>query len=154
MKYRVIKDFPSVFIADYKIGDIIDENNFGLFNKCKKFPEYFKEVKEPVFTTEDGIKLCIGDKYYYVLRKDHPLFPLVINYGNIGIIDETFGIKPLLGYKQFSTNEAAQDWINKNQKLYSKQDILDAIEYTDKSMRIGKNLWNKIFLEKLNINIE
>ena len=80
--------------------------------------------KEPLFITEDGVDIyendtvhwCRDFKWLYELRfvKEH----LVLDFKN--------------EYKVFSTEKAANDWIDLNKPMYSKKQIMDAalVKYT------------------------
>jgi len=68
-----------------------------------------EHYKEPVFITEDGVKMYKGDLYWYVLDINHPVFPGKIDSH---ILDHSNPNKPRLGIKQFSTKEKAEEYRN------------------------------------------
>jgi len=109
MKYRVIKLYPG---HGGKIGDIIDNEKKIIYLNCKNWPEYFEEVKEKLFTTEDGVDIYKGDKCWAINKNglDIPHFDCYngISYGEL---------------IYFSTKEAAEKYIDENKPMYSKKQI-------------------------------
>lgn len=79
-------------------------------------------VKEPLFTTEDGVDIYEGDEYWVIFIYYEP--KRLIGVSTIKYTKE--------GKKRFSTKEKAQEYLDLNKPQYSKQDIMDAI-------RNGKN---------------
>lgn len=81
-RYRIVKEYPGSF----KIGTelfydtthgIYRINGVGFLNHLDKSvvennPEFFKEVKVPLFRTEDGVDICEGDQYYTIFTKESP----------------------------------------------------------------------------------
>lgn len=74
-----------------------------------------KAIKsEKLFTTEDKVDIFKGDLYFYV----DDCFDIVGVRAGI-----TSGTN---GFKYFSTEKAAKDWIDLNKPMYSKKDLLNA----------------------------
>ena len=102
-------------------------------------------VKEPLFTTEDGVDIYEGDEYWVVFMNYEPerlIGVSTIKYTNF-----------LEGKKRFSTKEKAQEYLDLNEPQYSKQDIMDAIKNAE--INLGRNkihgaeLITKIVLKEL-----
>lgn len=116
MKYRVIKSFPSIK-KSYKVGDIISENGYSdMTSIAKDWPEYFEEVKDKLFTTEDGVDIYKGDGCFVVNRTTYSA-----QYG------EYYGDSPReLVY--FANMINAEKWIDENKLIYSKKQIKNALK--------------------------
>lgn len=75
-KYRLIREYPgspelgSIVTLDVQRGDFgyCEENfNFSIFKaQLENYPEYWQELKEPIFTTDDNVPIYTGDVFYYV----------------------------------------------------------------------------------------
>ena len=61
------------------------------------------EIIEPLFTTEDGMDIYDGDKYWYVGNTSGGIFHEIANANRGGKV-----------HPYFSSEQAAQDWIYKN----------------------------------------
>lgn len=73
--------------------------------------------KMPIFTSEDGVDIYEGDKYYYVSESGKGVYTLI-----------TKNEKPLSGNgKRFSTKKAAENYIYNSEKRFSINDVIDAI---------------------------
>ncbi len=81
-----------------------------------------KELKnrKPLFTSEDGVKIYVGDKYYFGVEAD---IVLVVTANNITYLDNR---------KRFSTKELAQEYIDKNKP----QETFDGFK-----IKRGKVMW-------------
>lgn len=80
----------------------------------------FKDEK-PLFTTQDGVEIFEGDKYWYLttylaLKEDR--------------CNQFSGRRP--NYKYFSTKEKAEEYKDQNELIYSKKDVRNIIEETIK----------------------
>ena len=98
--------------------------NLGL-ERLKKY------IPKSVFTTEDGVELFEGDKFWHV--------DTYFGIGQ-GIIMNLF-VK-LKGYHEFSTKEKAQEYVDLYKPQYSMKSILDSSE----------NFWNNTDLILLDLN--
>lgn len=120
-RYKIIKGFPGLSI--YNVGKIITED-YLIFSDCSKWPEFFEEVKEKLFTTEDGVDIYKGDSCFAVNRTTYS-----IQYGDY------YGDFPReLVY--FANMPNAEKWIDENKLIYSKKQIKNALKkisnyYTD-----------------------
>lgn len=76
-------------------------------------------VALPKLITEDGKKLFIGDRFFFI-KKD-------FRKGSWARITN-IGFKLFDGLLAFSTEEAADNYINMNKKIFNKKDIQDAIK--------------------------
>ena len=93
-----------------------------------------KKHKQPLFTTEDGVDIFEGDKYFICTAS------LSNCINNEGIVSKFF--KPNPNYKYFSTKEKAEEYILMNKPCLSLKEIYDL---TDKN----SGLYNESDLEKL-----
>ena len=75
MKYKLVKKYPGspnigdTAELDIKLGDFrVSSNYFQLIPKKQiiNYPEFWEEIKEPLFVTEDGVEIQIGDKLHYL----------------------------------------------------------------------------------------
>jgi hypothetical protein len=107
-----------------KVQPETDENchyyNHNWFDP-KLYPEFWELIKEPMFTTEDGVSLFIGDYFY-------PLNILDFTYGSMlpHQLDElcNYNNAQKLNVKWFSTSQARENYIAKNKLKYSEQDLI------------------------------
>lgn len=78
---------------------------------------YLKKVKQPLFTTEDGVDVYPEGRISTVLSNTMELYT----------IDGLAGknTTPVKGFKYFSTKEAAEEYILMNKSCLSVQDVLD-----------------------------
>jgi hypothetical protein len=126
VEFEVTKD--DNIRAILKRKDII--NTVGLLLNSIK-----KERKIPILMTEDGVDLFEGDEFWHV----DTYF-----YNGKGVLNNAF--KPLKGYRHFSTEKAAKDWVEMNKPQFSKNDLAKkgiGFFYVD-----GQEIW-KIDLSKL-----
>lgn len=96
----------------------------------------FNKHKKPLFTTEDGVDIYEGDKYWYADVKESS-YPKPIDY------EATKGGKYPNNYtsKTFSTKEAAEEWILNNKPLLSLEEISHLYtRYRYSAERFGKEL--------------
>lgn len=127
MKYKLIKCYP----GSPKLGYItnFDENeedwnteNLIIPPDCTDYPEFWEEVKEPIFTTEDGKAIYCGDNFWFV-----------DNLWNIGKGVVTHPVfKPLYGYKQFfSSEDLARKYVEEHKPLFSKKQVINILKGFD-----------------------
>lgn len=82
--------------------------------------------KEPLFTTKDGVEIFNGDNYWFVVKSDLEI--LKAWTPRLHICDWDYSDeykKPPLGHVQFSTEKAANEWVEMNKPMYSKKQILE-----------------------------
>lgn len=89
-----------------------------------------KKVKQPIFTTSDGVEIFEGDTYSCVKIND--VTSVIHNCAT----NSSSGQNPQ--YIYFSTKEKAERYINQNKKIYSKQDLINMLS---KTAIIGVNIW-------------
>jgi len=115
------------------------------FNPAE-FPEFWDEVKEPMVTTEDGMKLFEGDLFY-------PLNMLDFSYGNSNghILDLLcdYNNAKSVNIRWFSSKQSRDKYIEENKTRYSKKDMLSIIEYSKNSFVTADKesifyLWNRL----------
>ena len=89
---------------------------FPVYN-IKDLNTAFKEglwiICTPLFKTEDGVEIAEGDTFWSVTTT-----------WNIDKIKCTKDIIQPDGFVDFSTKEAAEQYVNKHKPIYSKQDIV------------------------------
>lgn len=76
----------------------------------------FTKLKQPLFTTEDGVDIFEGDKYFICTAS------LSNCINNEGIVGKFF--KPNPNYKYFSTKEKAEEYILMNKPCLSLNDVI------------------------------
>jgi hypothetical protein len=96
-----------------KLSFVNDGTNLG---KWWSINELIK-IKKPIFTTEDGVDVYFGDRFWFTEKFDNTIF-------NTTAID-TSGKSP--SSKYFSTEEAAENYILKYKICLSVDDIQKAI---------------------------
>lgn len=85
---------------------------------------YLEKVKQPLFKTEDGVNIYLGDTFWFV--KDLTSWTI-----ESVIAKNTF----IAGaWKRFSTKEAAEEYILMNKPCLSINEMLNAINYGNKSI--------------------
>ena len=142
-KYKLIKWFPE----SPPVGTIYTEllhsystAGCGLMDKMivEGSPEFWERIKEPILTTEDGVDLYKNNYFWHVDQ-----------YFSVskGVLDTTCPeFSPSKGYKHFSTEKAAKDWIEMNKPIYSMKDILMACT---KKVTMNMEMTNCIDFDKL-----
>lgn len=79
-----------------------------------------KHKKQPLFTTEDGFGIFMGDYISFVITSVHPWM----------ILHEKVTSEVSAGaWKRFKERSNAETWVEKNKPKYSEQQILDALEH-------------------------
>jgi hypothetical protein len=115
------ENFCKIWTNIFNINDII----FGTNKFWQSNLHHTIKVKQPLFTTEDGVDIFEGDEFYF-LQKDWLKY--LNNYGKLiaskGTIAE-------LAYKRFSTKEKAEEYILLNKPCLSLKDIEFAISKTN-----------------------
>jgi len=107
-----------------------NDNNF-LYSNDFRVLQHSKQ--EPLFVTEDGKEIFEGDSVYQVSPANNYE---IWNYNRwLGYFSDAG--KPGEGKLMFSTEEAAERWIDKNKPKYSKRDILGITSKCFKSSIIG-----------------
>ena len=121
MKYRLIRKYPGSPGLGYETefnnnGEDWNTPNMLIVADCKDFPEFWVEVKEPLFVTEDGVNVFKYDYFYYVSK-----------YGICykGYARELSATNK--EFKYFSTPEAAKKYIDQNKPKFSVKDIEEAL---------------------------
>ena len=86
--------------------------------------EYANKEKDLIFVTEDGKNIYCGDEFWFV-----------DNLWNIGkgVVSHPV-FKPLYGYKQFFSKEAAEKYIEENKPLYSKKQVINILKGFDRDI--------------------
>lgn len=119
----------------------------GLHVRSLKFTRYLQdiEISKPLLTTEEGVDLFVGDKYWFVwvvskgIPKGHqmntPYEGTVIELDRDSDWSEDA--------KFFSTKELAQEYIVKDKKIFSLTEIIQIL-----SLPLYNNHTNKKYVEK------
>lgn len=129
-KYKLIKEYPGSPSVGATTGGFNDANNIyyniymGDFLGTRihrfyieNFPEFWQELKEPLFTTEDGVDIYMDDSYWSVGTTFNTC---ELKGNNLSGKTSTF--------KYFSTRAKALDYISMNKPRYSEKDIEIAFE--------------------------
>ena len=131
--YRLIKWYPSL-PKDWKVGmeigqgddvpryyspcSAVFKNYYAHKDEIENNPDFWQEVDEVLFTTNDGVGIHIGDTIYEVYRhSSNTLLVSKIMALSEHTIDECIAV--------FSTKEKALEFIEDNQQKYSKKDMID-----------------------------
>lgn len=125
-KYRLKQWYPSLG-GDFKIGEKIifwEERgcyvkNFGDDISLRKTevennPDFWEEVEEPLFVTEDGVECFDGDEY--ILIGDY--------YSKIYMVAYNRNAPYSSGVKKFKHKSNADEYIWKNKPLFSYEDFM------------------------------
>lgn len=120
----------------------------GCGNMSFNWLNNIKKIKQPLFTTEDGVDIFKGDDYYHtdIKLKIHKGTNAKINSGNL------IGLE---GYNYFSTKEKAEEYILMNKPVLSLKDvasiyisadkpITDTTSYSAQNRRIQELVKSKI----------
>lgn len=111
-------------VSPFKINEIEQHGKRIVFysNGVPRVPNCYIEnaikVKQPLFTTEDGVDIFEGDSYCFI--EPYAFYP------QASIAPDKNDWKH--DTVRFSTREKAQEWVEENKPLYSKNDILNALE--------------------------
>lgn len=145
-KFKLIKTYPN----SLKLGTIVEEDMYGQFVTQKseelhifqsedviKYPEFWEEIKELLFTTEDGKEIYERDKYYTVFFKeandksDPPRWKIL----------GSFSAEKLMGSdkwsdecKYFFSKDSAENWLEKNKPQYSQKQVVNILRGFDKEI--------------------
>lgn len=128
-KFKLIKD--SLFSFEYKPGVVKTKDEWEKLIHChiEDWPDFFEEIKEPLFTTFDGVEIFeMNSLIYEVYKTNYPNSIRLQDYER----DESIDFSSDETYRYFSTLEAAKKWIDENKPIYSKNQILNAIEKSKK----------------------
>jgi len=107
-KVKDIYEETNVIINNFELN----HNNININDNHAKISEINK-VKQPLFTTEDGVDIFEGDTYYKVINETFQL-----------LIIEKASKEESLKSKLFSKKEKAEEYILMNKKSLSPNDIL------------------------------
>ena len=69
MKYKLVKKYPGSPELGYETKFNNSGEDWSALLKvadCKYFPEFWEEVKDPLFITEDGKEIYEGDNLYFL----------------------------------------------------------------------------------------
>jgi hypothetical protein len=135
-KYRLIKLYPGIDSFGFVGMQVSFDNAIKMYvplilNKrgitkqaVENWPEYWEEIKEPLFVTEDGVELFnINDRVFGVLTKAN----WQKYYNGDGVYLGIIINKKSSDWKYFSTKEAAEKYYDLNIPKYSKKQILDTL---------------------------
>lgn len=97
--------------------------NDGCFFELKDL----KHIKQPLFTTEDGVDIFEGDEYYYINSNFNDPWKIINTKADCPDIIN----KNDLNYKRFSTKEKAEEYILLNKPCLSINDIIKNLTIID-----------------------
>ena len=131
-KFKLIKCYPGSlpigtevnYSEEHKIYNYNGGNFYSELPKhqVENLPEFWKEVKEPIFISDDGVEMFKGDNVYFVVNFELSTMIYVVN-------DWFKTATP--DYKRFSTKEAALKYIDLNKPKYSKSDVIEALRKSE-----------------------
>ena len=139
-KYKLIKELP--FDNSPEIGYVSTQltGSNGVhyllhnFFHPEEYPEFWEEVKEPIFISDDGVEMFVGDSYWTNLADLSDVVMLEIT--------DTTPKDNVLSFKRFSTKEAALKYIDLHKLKYSKSDIIETLRiakyYSDFKHLLGE----------------
>jgi len=122
VKYKLLKWYPSL-PKNYEVGNLVQlvDGNYcdwltpkiATRREVENNPEFWEKIveKEPIFTTEDGVEIFVGDTVYYVLSN------LSLRSFN-PIKDDRYEVN-----HYFSTEEKAEEYIELNTLRFSINDL-------------------------------
>ena len=136
----------------FTIGDKIVRNNFNenkiriiesfwvkndiLYVKCNDGSNLLlseiEHIKQPLFTTEDGVDIFEGDEYHYINSNFINPWGIV----NTKADCQTIINKNDLSYKRFSTKEKAEEYILMNKPVLSLSDVWDHLSIKNRKLII------------------
>ena len=136
-KFKLIKRYPN----SLELGTIVEKewDEYGV--QFAAYPEFWEEVLEPLFTTEDGVEILEGEEFYFV-----------DSFWEIGKGKATVGCKKITLMKEFSTKEAAEKYIDENKPKFSIKDIENTLKESYKAdfinsiCRVKNKICNKFDL--------
>jgi hypothetical protein len=125
------KDFYGNDIFKHtKVYATLDDNEIVVFVSKDLAERYKKEREEIVLTTNDGVNLKFGDKYFVA-----DVSRFIIFEASAGI---TFTSDMWEKYR-FSTRELAEEWILMNKPLLSLEDLLSIWGYEEEKEFYSKS---------------
>mgnify|MGYP003596180977 CR=1 FL=1 len=135
-KFKLVREYP----GSPKLGTIVESKMFN--GQCftdepskryDMYPEFWQEVK-PVFISDDGVEMFVGDSYWANLADFSDVVMLEIT--------DTTPKDNVLSFKRFSTKEAALKYIDLHKLKYSKSDIIETLRiakyYSDFKHLLGE----------------
>lgn len=146
-KFKLIKKYPGLLewieagmIAEYDE----DSDSYRVENENKihsiytddieNWPEFWEEIEEPLFVTEDGVKIFEGDVFWYIDESNQIIL--------IGHAYAYHGKNR--NYVYCSSKDFAEKWIEENKPVYSKKQILDALKLYNSGAVYWDNFYNEI----------
>jgi len=134
-KYRV--KIKSPFLEKGEVCEVDNDGKFAIENELcfdpKLYPEIFEEIEQPLFTTEDGKDIYIGEKVWFVENGAEHAFSTKakkdeVYYDTLDTLD---------GCKSFSTKELAEKYIDENKLRFSRLDMEKAFDAGIEFMRLN-----------------
>ena len=132
MKYRLVKKYPGSPELGYEPkfnnnGEDWNTPNMLIVADCKDFPEFWEEVKEPLFITTDNKEIFEGDIYYFIVENDKEV---ISTAWTIQAHKADANCKKFcpLGRVQFSGYKTAEKYIEQNKPRFSVKDVEGAVE--------------------------
>ena len=134
-KFKVVKSAENTI---YTIGDIMNDGEVPIYwitrygeseiqsYDIKDVNNYFKDkvwveiAKKPIYTTEDGVEIFIGDKVKYV-------FYVLPNF-NVKYYNPSFDDRDLSNNHYFSTEDQANNYVKRNKPIYSINEVNKACD--------------------------
>jgi hypothetical protein len=131
--YKLIRKYPE---CCYKIDDEVIENNNTYCSKdwkqylnkteVENWPEFWEQIKNPIFTTYDGFELFNeSDVVFGVCPKGSWQTNY---YSGLGVPIELLPEKISESWFYFSSKDACEKWIDENKPVFSKKMVRDALD--------------------------
>lgn len=112
---------------------------FGIISDLHKEPKFFyledvkKTIKQPLFTTKDGVDIYEGDKYWLIVNSDMAM-------PNTARKEWSYNSEN----KRFSTKKAAENYIKPHKPCLSYQEILSIFDETCSNSNIRNDFKTKL----------
>lgn len=155
-KYKLIKEYPGSPKLGYISKSHVDAPDNAhywdhIWFNPEDYPEFWEEVKKPLFTTEDGVDVFEGDTVFLVKKYKDPVKISIVTispwrkgYGDKG--------KPVDSDLAFYSERAAQKFVEENKPKYSEKDMLKMYKAGNCSMYIFESELAQINKEKFGNN--
>jgi len=130
-----IREIKNFYIKDERLlfNWIDDKYQSGYcFNLLNKYDH----LKQPLFTTEDGIDIYKGDKFWFVNNIYNGHYNLCTATAGKNKVEST----KVEGILDFSTKEAAEEYILMNKPCLSLKEVLNTVSFLERSIEKLKEL--------------
>jgi hypothetical protein len=127
--YKLIKEFPGSLAL---IGMIRTENEwkqtYDISSSPTDWPEFFEEVKVPLFISENRKEIYYDSDVYCVILKTYLIKKFNMSDKDVRVDVVNSYVKKSDYFKYFSTKEAAEEWIEENKPVFSIRYLSEIID--------------------------